>query len=457
MEFELISLVKSKQSENIIKANKLVEKFISKNELIIYGGTAIDFALRLKGSFIYNDDLLPFADYDFFSPHSVQDAYKFSLELHNNEFQDVTAAGALYIRTMRVGFEGFVIADISYIPQTIFKNINYLTYTIEKGIDVKLVHPTYQVIDMHLSLSFPYINPPQEAVNHRAEKDIKRYNLLYDHYIGEFLESIVNASNNSLEICEYEIPTIIWNQIESSNCLLIGFIALGYIQNKASLLGYKYKHCFCKWEPTSRKLSLHWNKKYKLHLGCMASGQIEITNYPILDYLPKSRVSEDDTIISSVYMSITKMFPSIIDNNINMSCIQHILFYLSVYANLLISDKEEVKLYWLYYKETLELLNFLCEISKEKDPDFISCREWGTTCWPSESEKNISESIQFWLDVTEASIKDSKNKTVENTSEIFSKKPKNFIPAYPGSEKLLESIIKYDYNSEYFLVDGSKI
>ena len=44
-------------------AVKIVIDFIIENDCIIYGGTAINYALKLKGSFIYSDTKRP--DFDF--------------------------------------------------------------------------------------------------------------------------------------------------------------------------------------------------------------------------------------------------------------------------------------------------------------------------------------------------------------------------------------------------------
>ena len=51
--------------DTIIAALEHVRKFIIAEKLVIYGGQAIDYALRIKGEKIYSDHELP--DFDVFS------------------------------------------------------------------------------------------------------------------------------------------------------------------------------------------------------------------------------------------------------------------------------------------------------------------------------------------------------------------------------------------------------
>ena len=72
-EYENIIIKNDKFTEDTVIALGLVKKYIMHNKLIIVGGMAIDLSLRLKGSKLYEDDVLP--DYDFYSPQHHVDAY----------------------------------------------------------------------------------------------------------------------------------------------------------------------------------------------------------------------------------------------------------------------------------------------------------------------------------------------------------------------------------------------
>ncbi len=164
--------------EDVVKVISIVKNFIRTKKLIIYGGTAIDFALRLRGDKIYPDESLSVADLDFFSPDSVNDSYELADILYAAGYAESRAIVATYVRTMRVDIgSNHFIADISYMPPRIFEKMPYLEYD-----GMRIVHPNFQRADLHSSLSFPYDNPPQEVIFSRWSKDIKRFNLLDKYY-----------------------------------------------------------------------------------------------------------------------------------------------------------------------------------------------------------------------------------------------------------------------------------
>ena len=78
------------------RALKIVREFIVERQLILYGGQAIDYSLRLKGSGIYPEHQTP--DFDFFSPRSVDDAYDLAERFNKEGFlikgKIITSIGA---------------------------------------------------------------------------------------------------------------------------------------------------------------------------------------------------------------------------------------------------------------------------------------------------------------------------------------------------------------------------
>ena len=135
---------------------------------------SIDFALKLKQhDGIYKDDILP--DYDFYSHQHFKDAYDLAQWLNRLGFKNISVINAMHPSTMKVRINFITIADITYIPKVILDNIPFLKY---KGFHI--VHPHYQMIDQHRSLSYPYENAPRETIMNRMKKDMKRYDLLYE-------------------------------------------------------------------------------------------------------------------------------------------------------------------------------------------------------------------------------------------------------------------------------------
>jgi hypothetical protein len=162
----------------ITRALTLVRQFITDRDLIIYGGLAIDYSLRrasADGARIYPDEELP--DYDFFSPRAVDDARELADLLTAAGFTQVSVVRRFHVQTMGVRVDFRDVADISYAPPYVFERLPTVTY---RGL--RVIHPDYQRIDMHLAFSYPFLGAPMEAVFHRYSKDLARYNLLDQYY-----------------------------------------------------------------------------------------------------------------------------------------------------------------------------------------------------------------------------------------------------------------------------------
>lgn len=176
--FEYLKTKYDPAFNDLVRAIEIVKEFIIQNKLIVYGGSAIDYALRLKGDKIYPDDMLTVPDLDFFSPSNYTHAYELADILYKAGFPSVRAILASYVRTMRVDLvDNHWIADITFCPQNIFDKLPTLEYN-----GIRIIHPDYQRVDMHTALSFPFDNPPREVIFNRWSKDIKRFNLMDKYY-----------------------------------------------------------------------------------------------------------------------------------------------------------------------------------------------------------------------------------------------------------------------------------
>lgn len=159
----------------IDRALAAVRAFIVERGRIVYGGLAIDFALRLRGERLYPDGKRP--DYDFMSPDSVGDAYDLAERLAAAGFPEVNAIRGMHVQTMRVRVDVVVVADIGYAPRAVFDGVPTLVWE-----SVRIVHPDFQRMDQHLAFCFPFNGAPREDVFHRWKKDLARWNLLNAAY-----------------------------------------------------------------------------------------------------------------------------------------------------------------------------------------------------------------------------------------------------------------------------------
>ena len=211
--FEKILFKHNPLHEKLNSAVEIVKKFIAKNNLIIYGGTAIDMALRLHGDKIYPDDEFP--DLDFYSTNNVKHSYMLADELYLAGFEDVRTINASHMKTMKVDLiDGHFVADISFQPEEIFNKIPTLVFN-----GMKFVNPLFQRIDTHSALSFPYDGAPREAIFARWKKDIKRFNKMDKYYpVDDYLQPIVTIPWKRIKIPIEHIPGLF------NGCLAYGII-----------------------------------------------------------------------------------------------------------------------------------------------------------------------------------------------------------------------------------------
>lgn len=197
--------------DTLNKVFEIVQDFLIRKNRILVGGMAMDFALREKGSRIYEDDKMP--DYDCISPDPVGDAYELSQILCNklsDSSTKVSAISALHITTMKVRYNFEEAADITYSPIPI-EDTPHLNISIKNGKKIKVIHPHFQLLDMHKSLSYPFMNPPREVIFNRWEKDLKRFEILFEHYPVTTELSKAKVTNHT---------TLLKNIDMSKQCLL---------------------------------------------------------------------------------------------------------------------------------------------------------------------------------------------------------------------------------------------
>ena len=173
-EYEFLYIKADPMFDELVRATEIVRRFIIEKGLIVYGGTAIDMSLRLRGDKIYPDEMLAVPDLDFFSPESVTHSYELADRLYAAGFVNCRSINAIHFTARRVDIgDGHYVADIGYIAPEIFSRLPTLKFN-----GMRIIHPDFQRIDMHSALSFPYENAPMEVVLHRWRKDIKRFNQL---------------------------------------------------------------------------------------------------------------------------------------------------------------------------------------------------------------------------------------------------------------------------------------
>jgi len=123
--------------------------FISDRNLIIYGGTALDIALKSAGEKgFYNE--WDFSDIDFYSS-SLVDIIDLSNQLYDKGYIGVHVKDVLHEETFALYVNGKLYCEFTYIPRKILTyvptlSINYKFANFNKKLNV--VHPHFSFIDM---------------------------------------------------------------------------------------------------------------------------------------------------------------------------------------------------------------------------------------------------------------------------------------------------------------------
>ena len=159
------------QTPEIKKIIQLVEKFIQKHKLICYGGTAINNILPKQDQFYNKNMELP--DYDFFSPNAIEHA-KALVDLYAKYgYKEVEAKSGQHVGTYKVFVNYIPVADISYIPATLYNSLHKQALKIG---GIYYAPPNYLRMGMYLELSRP------DGDVSRWEKVLKRLILLNKNY-----------------------------------------------------------------------------------------------------------------------------------------------------------------------------------------------------------------------------------------------------------------------------------
>ncbi len=128
----------------------IVEQFLIKKKLICYGGISINNVLPEKDQFYDLKREIP--DYDFFSPHSLDDAKELADIFYKKGFNDVEAKSGMHTGTYKVFVNFIGVADITFIEPELFKSL--MREAIErKGILYAPIN--FLRMSMYLELSRP--------------------------------------------------------------------------------------------------------------------------------------------------------------------------------------------------------------------------------------------------------------------------------------------------------------
>ena len=226
--------------EKIKTALNIIKEYIITNNLLVVGGTAIDYALKLQNDTLYND-LYQVPDFDIISPNNIEHANNIGKLLCEMKYENISIVPAIHHTTVRVQLLGFTLFDSTFVPEDIYNKIPYLEYQ-----EFKFVDPNFQKINQYLSLSLLYkITGPSYNILNRFKKDVQRLDLLNKYYIllhSEYSNLAIKDIKNRL--ITFKFPTNIYNleYINIKNCYLKHDIYISQKNMRYGLFGINYKN-----------------------------------------------------------------------------------------------------------------------------------------------------------------------------------------------------------------------
>lgn len=215
--------------DELKSAMEIVYNFIKENNLILYGGMALDLALKERGhEGIYSDDALP--DFDFFSANSYDNSNQLAMILYEKGYKHVTAINAMHATTRRTRVFFKEVADISYMPPVIFDKIDTLAILHGKYKGIRIIDPLYIRMDMLRFFIYPFENPPREPILSRTMKIIKRFKILDEFY--------------PIEVNKYQAPKLVKIKLPTKDGILTGLQAYDLYLRKAQFVSKAHEQMF---------------------------------------------------------------------------------------------------------------------------------------------------------------------------------------------------------------------
>lgn len=198
-----------------------IKNFIRENHRKVYGGTALNEAIKLVNpdDAFYDDTV--FSDIEFYSTTPIPDLVDLCNILHEKGYKYVVGNEAQHEETFTIFVNFQVYCDITFVLPKVYNGIK--TMTID-GIDY--VDPHFMLID-YLRM----INQPLTAAAQRWEKAFKRMFILLKNYPFEYFDKQIKIKKPVNEIQTYMDrikKDFITDEAVQKTCLIMGFDAYNF-------------------------------------------------------------------------------------------------------------------------------------------------------------------------------------------------------------------------------------
>jgi hypothetical protein len=210
----------------------VIETFIKTNNVILYGGTAINDILPSDARFYHKNGSIP--DYDMYAVNAMQTAKDLADCYKQKGFMDVEAKAGVHFGTYKVFVNFIPIADITYLHRDIFTKLKQKSLAIN---GMRYASPEFLRMAMYLELS-----RPRGDVS-RWDKVLIRLNLLNTHFpqtkTGTSLTTYTSTRSMMYSSNTY---STIKKFITDYKCVIIGCYAINLIKQSHKGTGRQLKY-----------------------------------------------------------------------------------------------------------------------------------------------------------------------------------------------------------------------
>jgi len=124
------------------RVRKLIFQFITERKLIIYGGTAMNDAIKAKDPTQAFYDRYTFGDVEAYSTNAYHDTMDLADRIQKAGFQDVFAKLAVHDGTYTIFANGVGYCDFTYVPPVVYRKVACFSLG-----GLRYVHPHFALID----------------------------------------------------------------------------------------------------------------------------------------------------------------------------------------------------------------------------------------------------------------------------------------------------------------------
>jgi hypothetical protein len=363
----------------------IIKKIVKDNDLIVYGGYAQNEQIekKKKNDGFYEKWQKP--DYEMYSPDPIRHGVEIADALHKKGFFNPKVDSAQHEGTYKIFCNLINIADISYVPKSVYDNLP--TVKID---GIRMIHPHFMMTDAYRVYSDLLTS------NFRLTKTFDRMSKLFNHYpLDDNAQyNIIKYDSSEKKSKLNDIKEFIRKKIiHHSKLIVIGHYAFNYYIKKTKLEKYEIND-FPYYQLISTDYKNDAKKIYKILKNEFKSKLKVKEYYPLLSWWDRRmEFLYNNQVIIKLYSNNERCVPYNFSSkkSTNFSSFQNLIYFLFIDYNYALITKSN---------ESYNFLGMLVKLFKARDSflnefdltvlDESPFREFTTKCYgkPVESMRN---------------------------------------------------------------------